>query len=796
MAVSSITSLLTLEVEMEGWAEAEAAAASLESTLSDLEGGVDVGISFDAEPLPFEDMPDEIPVEMNVTETPEGKQILDGLNFLVLKEKFELVMDIIGTAWDFIGKAEAFLVEPFLDVEDAVARINAQTGTAIPDLDQMIRDLQAADLGESVDQIADVVIQAQQLGQPMQEAAEAALTFTHTWTEQDPTAVLETFSSLVATGLVPNLQAAADLMTVFFQQGGNVGGDALAVVNANAQSWADMGLSASEALSTLDSLQQGTGATATDAAKMLQTFDDALTAAAADPASEQANTLRLMGITNPKDAGEAIGAETIDGFAAAFTNLPSDKQDLISGLFFGKGGKKFTGAIENMTTQGGPFADFIGAAEKAATEIDNSLRGAIDDFVLEINTSIARLLSSEELDLPGKIADLKEAFQKAAETLAEGGSLGDALQIGFGIEGVDTALMNVERVFGNFVITLLEIVAAIQDPLGINDNDKATRAEISRLATQQLPFDIMVANPEELEAIFGQAAKRGVVNLGAGLTTALDELVAEGNFDKVKAILSEIVSDPTVSPEAGQILVDKYTAQIDAAIAAQKPPPETEGWWNRLKPPADLDFLEKGAESGGSKGGGWWANLAPPPETITAIDTASEAATTAMSEVDTAAAVSGGVATDWATSITDATVAVADSATLNLATAETAMVSLRDQAQAMDIDIAAAMTGNTVTASFEAVEESATSTMAGVIRAVQSVTPHILQLDALLKSVAAAVATVQQSVNTAVTSAGAGAGGGGGNTTNINVNNTTNVQSPAQAAATGYQLGAQIRGMA
>src|SRR5678815_5604697 len=103
----------------------------------------------------------------------------------------------------------------------------------------------------------------------------------------------------------------------------------------------------------------------------------------------------MMGGTNPKEQGQAIGAETIDGFVAAFGNLETDQQDLISGLFFGKGGKKFTGAIEEATTKSDMFQNVVDAAADAATEIDNSLRGAIDDFILEINTKFAELLSSD-----------------------------------------------------------------------------------------------------------------------------------------------------------------------------------------------------------------------------------------------------------------------------------------------------------------------------------------------------------------------------------------------------------------
>lgn len=801
MPVSSIKSLLELEVEMSGWSEAEAAASSLESTLNDLEGGVTIEVDLDAPDVTaLEDLNDtDITPTLEVEESEETKGILDGVNFLVNLEKIKLIIDAVGTAVNFVADLGALAINPFLDVEDAVARINAQTGTNITDLDQLIRDLQASDLGDSVEQIADVAIAAQQIGAPMEAAARAALTFTHTF-DENPETVLGALNTLVETGLVPNLQAAADLMTVAFQQGVNVGGDALSVVNSNAQAWADMNLSATEALSTVDSLQQGTGATATEAAKMVLTFDDAFTIAAADPASQQAQMLKLMKIGNPKDAGEAIGAETIDGFASAFANLPSDQQDLVSGLFFGKGGKKFTGAIEGMTTQGGPFADYIGAAQEAATEIDNSLRGAIDDFVLEINTSIARLLSSEELDLPGKIADLKEAFQAAAETLASGGSIGDALSVGFHIEGVDAALTNIERVFGQFVLAILEVVAGVQDVTG--KDSSGTRAEIARLATQQLAFDLKIANPEEIGAVLTQATTRGVSGEGLGnaMRTSIEEAFAEGDFAGGLGIIEGVNAAAAANgadPAGAAKLMSEYAAQLqigfDTAIADGDFDVAKKISDAQADPTAFTDAIKGKFGFDAATFDQMAADFAAGMETAIAAETP----TPDMLWADLWK-VPDEITTSISTFNTDATGAfenVALVAGLSSDGMLAALAAMSDGVVTADEEIALALTGNTVTASFQAVEDAAVETMAGTVAAVQSVFPTVLQLDALLRSVASAAATVQQSVNTALTGAGAGAGGGG-NTTNINVTNTNNVQSPAQAVANGYQLGAQIRGMA
>lgn len=773
---------------------------------------IDVTANADFDALPFDEIPDEIAPEIDLTETENSKSIRDSLSFIAFKEKVTWIIDIAGNVLEFAGKLNEAFVSPFLDVEDAVARITAQTGVVIPDLDQMIRDIQAADLGDSVGQIADVLIAAQQLQQPMEEAATAALTFTHTWTEEDPTTVLQTLVALVETGLVPNLQTASDLMTVFFQQGGDKGKDALNVVQANAQSWADMELTGTEALSTINSLMDSGVDTATDAAKMIQTLDDALTTAAENADSPQAEMLRNLGMKNPKEDGQAMGAEFIDGFATAFATQPTDQQDLISGLLFGKGGKKFTGAIAGMDTQGGMFADVVGAAEDAAKAIDDSLRGAIDDFVLEINTSVTRLLASDAIDLDGKIAVLKEKFQEAAEVLASGGTIGEALEVTFGIEGVDAALLNIQRIFGQLVLTLLEIVATIQDPLGVTDADKATRAELARLATQQLPFDIKVANPEELEAIFGQAAKRGVTieNLGAGLTTALDELVAEGDFSKVIDIVDMLSQAEGVTPEAVQIFRDKYITPLgtafDDAIASgdfdlAKKIADAQGdptaYTDALKgkfgfDAADFDQMAAdfaaGMETSIAKES-WWDDLKPPVEFSTDLDTAKTDVTNFGTDTKTAmeqAALVTGLASDDMVA---------------------ALAAMSDGVISTDEEIALHLTGNTVTASFEAVALSAEENIPIVINWFGQATEAVQEFDraadrlpqiaGMIASLDAAVGSFDlaklQAIQAAANGGGVPGGGGGDTTNNVNVNQTNNVSNGAQATATTYDIAAAVR---
>lgn len=784
-----------LTLDLSEWeADWSSAADTAEAVMGDIpteaEVSIDITVGDDSAIADVEALDGEtISPELDTTETDTSKEIRDGINFLATVEKIKIAIDIVGTALNFIKDIGSMAVNPFLDIEDAVAKINAQTGgTGIADLGQFIRDIQAADLGESVQQIGDVVIQAKQLDLPIKDATESALTFTHTWQDIDPKTVVGAWGTALQTGIVDTMQEASDLMTVFFQQGGNIGGDAIQVVQSNAQAWSDMNLNMAEALSLMDSLQTGTGATATEAAKMMLTFDDALTIAANDPTSQQAKLLAMVGIDNPKEQGKAIGADTFDGFAEGFSTLSSENQDLISGMFFGKGGKKFTGAISEMTSEGDPFKDVKDAAADAATEIDNSLRGAIDDFVLALNTKIADLLSSESIDLPGKIAAIKEGLQKGLDVLANGGTVGDALEVALDIPGLsealDTFIGNFERLIGNIAIIFLQAVAAVQSIQGVDN--KGTLAQIATLSQKQLAFDLQLANPDEVATMIDQAVQRGVTpeGIGTAMRSALDETINSGALDDALNLANAMqASADRNGNQAAQVMetwLAPFRTKVEEAVEAAKPELE-QGWWNNLKPPSSFleDALTRKQDVGAARtsGDGWWTDFQPTTDKLGDAETALEGLQTTA---DT-------VATEVVTS---------------LETVNTAFDTTAAEAALMDQGINLSLTGNTVTASFEAVALAAETSFPAVIEWFNRTTAaavtfdtqvsgriqHLINLLHDLQFLSAQVATgVQQAI-----ALGAGLGGGTtNNNTTVNVNN--NVNSQAAAAANGYAIGASLR---
>jgi len=70
-----------------------------------------------------------------------SKETLSAVQTLKNLKVLETVWNITGTAVDILGKVNEFAVKPMLSLDDAVARVNAQTGDAIPNARELINNI-------------------------------------------------------------------------------------------------------------------------------------------------------------------------------------------------------------------------------------------------------------------------------------------------------------------------------------------------------------------------------------------------------------------------------------------------------------------------------------------------------------------------------------------------------------------------------------------------------------------------------------------------------------------------------
>lgn len=722
----------------------------------------------------------------------------DKLDDIATIGAIDLAINIAGTAKGFFEGLGRFSgVGGILELDSALAMVEARTGKMIPDAEKLINTLYTNGWGESRTQIAGVVAQAAQLGLEGDELEAAVLATLQvvSVTGGDATETLNKLDGAAkANGLT--FTETADLFIAGYQTGNDKADDLLDTLSEYGTTFSNFRLSAEGAMAFLNSgLDKGVFNTDV-LADSVREIGIRLGAIGTDPtvtaAFEQIDSLSdvdLAGLLEGYEAGLVTGDEMLQGIIDALADV--DKVDHGQATVLGEQLVGTQLADMGVTVFGQlstdadtAFGDIEGRAETAGNAISATLAVTVDTFLRGVEQMAVDFLSSDAIDLDGKIEVLKTQLATALSTITSGGSLGEALEIGFGITGVDAALANIGRVFGQFTITLLEIVAAIQDPLGINDADAGTRGQIATMATAQLPFDLSVANPDEFEAILKQAAERGVslADMGTALGTALETAIAAGDFERANAILAEQMLNAP-DPATVQPLVDKYTALIDEAIAAQEPPAQDEGWWNRLKPPDDAALAGTKGMQGvgggtGAKGTNWWDTINVSPETIASLDAADEAVVTLDKDVDTA--------------MTNASLVT------GLASQEMidALSAMSDGVVTADEEIAMAVNGNTMTASFDTMSESAVANADITKAAFMGILATVANVDQRLTTFFSGVMTKVAIANDAILNIGVVPPGGGGNSTtnNVVVNNTNNVQSGAQATALGYELGAQVRG--
>lgn len=799
-----------------------------DKALNDIDGTVDVKVNVDdgdigSTLLQLDDLSEDASLKVNVddAELATANKIVDDIDNAAPDVKVNVDdkevkntdsiltsirnIGIIDLAFNVSDKVQGLFetlgrfsgVGGVVELDNALASIQGRTGRMIPDAEKLITDLYTNGWGESRTAIADTIVEATNLKIAQDDLAEATLTAFQVQSVSggETSEILRTMDSLVKNGLAPDFKTAGDLLVTGFQNGDDRGQDLLDTFNEYGSTFGQLRISGEGALGFINS---GLSAGIDNSDRIADSIRETgirLAEMGTDPnianAFTQLDNMSDIDLAGALDAYEA-GTMTGDQFFGAFFQALEDanqkdptKAKNLAATLVGTISEDFgVEAVSQLTpTWSKSMGTLEGRAETAGNTISNTLGTSVDTLLRGVEQAATDFLSSDAIDLDAKIETLKGQITTALSTLSEGGTLGDAIEIGFGIGGVDDALGNIQRVFGQFVIALLEIIATIQDPLGVNDNDKGTRSEIARLATQQLPFDIKVANPDELDSIFGQAAKRGVTDLGGALNTAMEELIAEGNFDKANAILDEILSSPDVSPEAVAALTAKYQTMIDEAQKALVPPPiqgPSEGRGVKPNPFNNLGTLLPAGSSDGGMLGSLTSDIDNAVAKITDLDTTTATAT-------------DNVAASWDS--------LDVSLTENAATIVTTLDTTAAKVEELDQRSATALTENTVTASFDAVRESADENFPAVILYFDQLGDKIDYADAAaiaaagsLAGLAAAVnefplAKLQSIVGIATGFAGAQniVNNSGNNTTNnITVNN--NPSNGAQSAADQYQL--------
>lgn len=756
-------------LELEGFdPEIEIAATLADATdvdnlleLDALEPDVDIAATLtDPEPIDKVNSLDgaEITPVVDAQETKESNEVVSAIDRLSRLKLIEISMQIAGNVMEVFNRIEAFTVAPFLNAEDAAANIAAKTrdmSDSAETYQKLIMDIQANDLGDSAGQIGEVIQTAISLKAPMEEASTAALGFTKVFDDQNPVDVLTTLNSLVESGLFDNFSDAGDALFGAFQDGANRGGDLLKVIQDNAILFQQLGVDGDGALSLITSGLDAGFNKASDVTGALKTFQTNLVAAADNPDSDTSKAFKTLGIANPAETGEEYGAEFVQSVIDAIKEQPAAAQAALAEAVFGKQGAIGTDALLNLNTTG--LGETTGAIEEAGSTIDDTLRGAIDDFKLELQNIAMEFLSSEQIDLPGKLKAIKEGIQQVVEGLQNGETLGEAIELGFKIDGVDEFMTRFESIVGNLAIGFLEVVATIQDFLG--KDSSGTRRTLANMAADQLEFDLKIANPEDIEEVVRTAIGRGVTGdkLLDSAQTVVGETAGSGDVSRANAIVDTIAQE---FPQNSKSVMDKIVNPFDdaaiKALQSQITASSSQFYGSQSQSRAGEDDIDtyKKMKSAGDDASSAMSDLA---EQNNIVNDALKKNKKAWEDADQ-------VVSDFNETMADGTV-----------TNEEASGAI-DQAALASSDFAEAL----------AIAVSNAQMMSGEIDTMTSKTNDVRSLASALQAANLAGLAVQSNLGTVPT--------GGGSSTTVTVNQNIAVNSEAEGASTAAQTANALRG--
>lgn len=561
---------------------------------------------------------DKEPIEPDInpkTTDQESTETLNTLKAINAKEKFEIFMDVAGPILDVLKKLGEFTIGGITGGEQSMNTFQSQLGLTADEAERLYKvsqNIYKTGLGVDKDQVQNVIIMAQQMGilrPQLEDAATGALNITKVWKDQSPVQVLKTMNAMVESGLVPSFNEAADLIASGFQNGANKGGDFLSVMEKNSNKFKEMGLNGQQALNLIDSGLKAGFTSAGNIDNAIRSFVNKLGEAGGDSKNKTNVALKQLGLENPQATGKEVGADFLNSVIDAIKNNPGkgmSQQELAEAIFGkeAKGGAGIT-ALLGLDTETDTFKPMVDAAATAADTIGNDLGDMLGDFQRRVEVAAQEFLSSDQIGLKQKIDDIKNAVGTAIDVLEKGGTLGQALEIGFKIQGVDTFFNNFQRIVGNLSIAFLQVVAAIQDTFGHGEEAKATRATVAKQAEGQLAFDLKLANPDEFSTIIQQATSRGVkdADIQKAIGSSVDELLKQGDIAKAMAILQSAKTQQyAINPEVNKSeAANAQQIASDAAKAAnagQLSPEQIQqqiGQGNILKltPDIDTDALDK-----------------------------------------------------------------------------------------------------------------------------------------------------------------------------------------------------------
>lgn len=782
----------------------------------------------DSELKSADDLRENLEEDTTTTANVEDDQLQEANDKLDAIKNFEtlnFVWNVAGTLVDFARSTADFTVGPILEYDSALSTIQARTGEMIPDARTLIGDLYTDGWGDSREQIADVIVQADQLGISMDDLEEATRSAfeVSAVTGDDVQTSLRTINNL-ATAMGISYSDAADLIVAGTQDGANAAGDLQEALVEFGPKFSEMRISGEGALSIIESGLANGAKSASDVSDGIKELGNNISKIGEDEgvttAFNQLDKLSSIDLKSQLDLynqGKLSGDDFYQGIFDALSEVqatdPGAAQDIGTTLIGGKAEDMGVGIFAGLRTNFDENATAIeGRATEAGTAIHDNLTSKFTEVTRSIGDNIAQYLE-DNTGLDEFLDNFKQGMQDTIDALKSGKSVEEAITIGLKPLGFDDEFQKLESIFGNLIIGFLQIVADVQSLLG-KDNS-GTKAEITRLSTKQLGFDLKVANGDEIATVVKTALDRGVseADISQAGATAITEAINTGDLEQAQTILDNMQrTSVLVSTTIGGIAqpVQTVTQGLDESY---------EDFQKRLDNyKASVEDLSSNPLGGTVT----FDNIEIDDSAFTGlqeqIDEASKnvalnvskVATPTAPEITTGADIGGNTRQTTILADTDALTAAQQRQSDSMDEVTTSVDDhITKEGELRTTFDATTTSAGTLTDSVDELATSAGEATDGIDAQTlansdlgQSLTDSVAQYQALESQLAAGTISVQEfnaAVETLIATAqaaaaSAGSGGGGGNTTNVTLNQTNNIASGAEGTGVGTVTADEVKG--
>lgn len=563
--------------------------------LDDLGGTENIKVSVDTSDL---DAAKKAAGDLGGTETIKIKGDITDITSALNEVKGKLdtlrslaVIDLALNATQFIsGLQDLPIISSLIDIDNAVQDVTGRIERDIPGIGKIINDLYVNAWGDSREQIAATIVdlarwkdangQAIIANEQLGRAAEMAFSVASVGGEETSEVILAA-KNLVQNGLAPSFEEAFDFMAKGYRTGLNSSGDFLDTLTEYSSVAAENGISLQGFFNIMDN-GLSRGAFNTD--KLLDSFKEFLNLSREEIADEVVSgattdrTTALAALEQTDEAqayaaGKITGEEFAAGVIDAIKAIDDPAEQRLRALqVFSPTMVEDTGQETLLGTDLTKEVDWEGAADEAATALNNKLETALTELGRTLETTLVDSISTA-LDAPALIQKAKDAAVKIADALQSGKSLGEALEIGLEIPGLADFITRFESAVGNLLIGLLEVVREIVRITG--GDTSGLSASIADLGSKQLAFDVKlnVDDPDAIASSVNTAIARGVdpntivENVGG----AVGELLDAGKLEQAQ----ELVDTLGQVRDLGQLDTSGLSEHTRNLLAAGKSVEET-----------------------------------------------------------------------------------------------------------------------------------------------------------------------------------------------------------------------------